>query len=131
MTILISNDDGIEAPGIAMLVEALAGIDELVVVAPRENRSGIGHAVTFDSPVKIEEMPPAPCGAQRIAVYGTPADSVKYAIKKHLIERPGLVVTGVNRGLNVGVNVLYSGTIGAAFEGLIHGINAVAVSASY
>lgn len=131
MAILLSNDDGIEAPGMALLLEALSDEEELVVVAPLENRSGIGHAVTFDRPVRVKTFPDMPSGVKRVAVDGTPADAVKFALKHHMPEHPSLVISGVNHGLNVGVNVLYSGTLGAAFEALIHGVDALAVSVGY
>jgi 5'-nucleotidase len=129
--ILLSNDDGVNADGLAMLAESLMGRFELEIAAPLRNRSGIGHAVTFDRPIEVVTMPPFRGTVKRVAIDGTPADAVKFAIKHHLDNRPELVVTGVNNGPNVGVNILYSGTVGAAFEALIHGICAVATSVEH
>ena len=128
MTFLISNDDGINAPGLAQLVDAIADMAECLIVAPDRNRSGIGHAVTFDRSISVSEHPDHARGSRRIAVDGTPADAVKFGIKQVLSKPPALAVTGINDGPNLGVNVLYSGTVGAALEANIHGVSSVSVS---
>ncbi len=128
MAVLLTNDDGIEAAGLRRLADALKGIGDLIVVAPAVNRSGVGHAITLDRAVKIREIPPETGCLSRLSVDGTPADAVKFAVKHHIGGLPDLVVSGINPGPNVGVNILYSGTVGAALEALLQGVSAVAVS---
>lgn len=130
MTILLTNDDGIDASGLAALCEALSGLDDLAVVAPRFNNSGIGHAITIHKSIRVKKLKPRKGEVVRASVQGTPADAVKFALRRLIPETPRLVVSGINLGPNVGVNVLYSGTLGAAFEGLIGGVSALAVSVS-
>ncbi len=132
MRILLTNDDGIYAPGMAALYQAMAGLGELHVVAPLSVRSAMSHAVTFHRPMETrtvtvndEKGQPLFTG---IAVDGQPADCVKLAVH-HLVPQPiDLVVSGINSGANVGVNVFYSGTVGAAREAAIWGMPAIAVS---
>lgn len=131
MAILITNDDGIEAPGIAELVNALKGLDELFVAAPATNRSGVGMAITLGQDIALRTYESGPGGAKAISVGGTPADAVKYALQKWLKTPPALVVSGINPGPNLGQNVRCSGTLGAAFEALVAGIPAVAVSTAH
>lgn len=127
--ILISNDDGIDAPGIRMLASALVGLGELYVVAPMTEQSAVGHAITVRDPVRARPWPfEAADVAAAYAVTGTPADCVKLAIDKLVPRRPDLVVSGINQGPNAAVNVIYSGTVSAATEAAILGIDAVAVS---
>ncbi len=128
MTLLITNDDGIEAPGIAHLTLAMSGIDTVFVAAPLKNCSAIGHAITIDRDICVKSFSPKHGAQQRLGVDGTPADAVKYALKHHWHTLPDLVVSGINAGPNVGYNVHYSGTVGAAFEALFHGVSSVAVS---
>jgi len=130
MTILLTNDDGIHAPGLAHLTAALAGLDELVVVAPERNASGVGHSITLDHEIIVRHLDAGLHGERRVSVGGTPADAVKFAMKHELGALPRLVVSGINAGPNVGVNVLYSGTVGAALEALIQGVSSVAVSSA-
>ncbi len=128
--ILLCNDDGITAPGIQALAAALDGLGDLYVVAPESEQSAVGHAITVRDPVRAHEVdfssPSGPLPAW--AVTGTPTDSVKLACHELLDERPDLVVSGINHGPNTAVNVLYSGTVSAATEASILGIDAVAVS---
>lgn len=129
--ILISNDDGISAPGILALAEAIAPLGEIVVVAPATEQSAVGHAITVRRPIRAHEYAfQLADGSQptAFAVDGTPADCVKLAIDQLLPRRPDLVVSGINQGPNAAVNVIYSGTVSAATEGSILGIDAIAFS---
>ncbi|WP_457653093.1 5'/3'-nucleotidase SurE [Rhodocaloribacter sp.] len=127
--ILISNDDGIDAPGLRALASALAGLGDLCVVAPLTEQSAVGHAITVRDPVRARPWPfETPDVVAAYAVTGTPADCVKLAIDKLVPRRPDLVVSGINQGPNAAVNVIYSGTVSAATEAAILGIDAVAVS---
>ena len=128
--ILISNDDGITAPGIAVLVRVMRRIGEVVVVAPDSPQSGMGHAITVGNPLRLD--PSRLFEAQGVEAYecsGTPADCVKLA-KHHVLKdrRPDLVVSGINHGSNSSVNVLYSGTMSAAIEAAIEGLPAIGFS---
>jgi 5'-nucleotidase len=127
MLILLTNDDGIFAPGLAAMEPALRGIGEVSVVAPSTEQSGVGHAITFLTPLTAKEVFE---GDRRRgwAVDGSPADAVKLGISEFCPRRPDLVVSGINSGLNAGINVLYSGTVAAAIEGAFFGITSVAVS---
>jgi 5'-nucleotidase len=132
MTILISNDDGIEAPGLAALCEALAGLDDLLVCAPAKNHSGAGSALTVTSAIHAEPFPDGPRGERRYAVHGTPVDAVKFGLVQIMKpEKPRLVVSGINYGPNIGQNVRYSGTVGAALEGAWAGIPSLATSSDF
>jgi 5'-nucleotidase len=128
--ILLCNDDGITAPGIQALADALDPIGTLSVVAPESEQSAVGHAITVRDPVRAHEAEfstssgPVPAWA----VAGTPTDSVKLACHELLDDRPDLVVSGINHGPNTAVNVLYSGTVSAATEASILGLDAVAIS---
>ena len=123
MRILLSNDDGIDAPGILALERALASIGEVWTVAPAAQQSAKSHALSMHKPVRVE-----PRGERRFAVAGTPADSVYVAVHHLLPEKPDLVLSGINRGANIGQDVHYSGTVAAAREGVLLGIPALAVS---
>jgi len=128
MRILITNDDGINAPGLAVLetiARELAGPSgEVWTVAPAFEQSGVAHCISYTHPTMIAEL-----GPRRFAAEGTPADCVLAGLY-HVMKdaRPDLVLSGVNRGNNAGENVLYSGTIGAAMEAALHGLRAVALS---
>ena len=128
--ILVANDDGIDAAGIAALAAALDGLGTVAVVAPFEEQSAVGHAITVRDPMRVHvwafDGPRGPVWAR--AVTGTPADCVKIAVQKLLPRRPDLVVSGINHGPNTAVNVLYSGTVSAATEAAILGIPSMAVS---
>lgn len=127
MRILLTNDDGVHSPGIRALAEALVGIAELLVVAPEAQQSASGHAITLHKPLRLNETR---VGALEIEAYGsngTPADCVILGVLA-APPRPDLVISGINAGANLGEEVLYSGTVSAAMEGLLHGIPAVAIS---
>lgn len=127
MNILLSNDDGILAPGISAMYEGLAGLGEVTVAAPDSVQSASAHGITILKAINV----------QRVHVHdrfhgwsvgGRPADCVKIAVAELMVEKPDLVVSGVNDGANVSINVLYSGTVAAAAEGALLGFPAVAVS---
>ena len=123
LRILISNDDGIDAPGLRALEVALEGLGEIWVVAPATGQSAKSHALTMHEPLEIQER-----GPRRLAVTGTPADSVYVAVHRVLTDLPDIVVSGINRGANIGEDVHYSGTVAAAREGVLLGVSALAVS---
>jgi 5'-nucleotidase len=124
--ILITNDDGIHAPGLRALVAAMTGLGAVTVVAPSQERSAAAQSLTLRQPIYYDQI-----AEREYAVEGTPADSMILAFHSLLKERPDVVVSGINRGGNVGENVYYSGTVGAAMEGAINGVAAVAVSVAY
>ncbi len=121
--ILISNDDGIEAPGIRALEESVREFGEVVVIAPAEEQSAKSHSITVRRPIRVERLAP-----NRIAIHGTPADCVLLAMRGFLDSKPDIVISGVNYGLNLGSDVVYSGTVAAAREAAIMGVPAFAVS---
>ena len=128
--ILLTNDDGIYAPGLAAMERALAALGDVCVVAPATEQSGVGHSITFLSPLVVQEV----YEGNRFrgwAVEGSPADCVKLGIAEFCPRRPDLVISGINGGLNAGINVLYSGTVAAAIEGAFFEITSVAVSLEY
>jgi 5'-nucleotidase len=129
MKILLTNDDGIYAPGLAAMERALKRLGEVHVVAPAIEQSGVGHSITFLSPLMAKEVFD---GDRRRgwAVEGSPADCVKLGVSEFCRD-PDLIVSGINGGLNVGINVLYSGTVAGATEGAVFGITSVAVSLEY
>jgi len=127
MRILATNDDGILAPGLEAMRRALVGFGEVTVVAPTTAQSAVGHAITLADPIRCHRMDLSG-GGVGYAVEGRPADCVKLAVLELLPERPDLVVSGINLGANVGINILYSGTVAAAVEGAFYGIPSVAVS---
>ena len=127
--ILTTNDDGIRAPGLAALVRAMKRIGRVFVVAPERERSAVGHAITMTDPLRIwRENVPGLDGVEAYAVDGTPADTVKVAVKAFDDYRPDAVVSGINLGGNYGTNVIYSGTVSAATEGTILGVPSFAIS---
>jgi len=122
--ILVTNDDGFSSQGISALMTALEGLGELWMVAPDGEQSAVSHALTLDRPLRVRRV-----AERRFAVNGTPTDCVTLGISNLLGDRPpDLVVSGINRGGNMGVDVHYSGTVSAAFEGVILGYPAIAVS---
>ncbi len=121
--ILVSNDDGILAPGLAALAEAVQDLGDIVVCAPETERSGASHAISLHSHLRADEIRPG-----WFRVNGTPVDCVYLAALHLCPRRPDLVVSGVNPGYNLGSDVFYSGTVGAAAEGFIRGASAIAVS---
>ena len=127
MRILLTNDDGILAPGLAALRRVLTNIGDVTVAAPDTVQSAAGHAITIRDPLMVKKVH-AHNEFHGWAVAGRPADCVKLAVKVLMDEQPDLVVSGINDGANVSVNVLYSGTVAAAAEGAMLGIPSVAVS---
>ncbi len=127
MRILLTNDDGIHAPGLAVL-EAIARTfsDDIWIVAPAEEQSGAGHSLTLGRPVRLRQF-----DERRFAVSGTPTDSVMMALRKVMPSPPDLILSGVNRGANLGDDVTYSGTVSAAIEGALAGIRSIALSQVY
>ena len=123
MKILLSNDDGYLAPGLAVLRSALEDVAELMVVAPGSNHSGASNALTLDRPLRVQQIE-----SNFYAINGTPADCVHIALTGLLDEKPDLVVSGINSGANLGDDTLYSGTVAAAMEGRFLGLPAIAVS---
>lgn len=123
LSIVVSNDDGVHAPGLAVLAAALAPLGRVTVVAPDRNRSGASNSLTLDTPVRVNRLPNG-----FLYVNGTPTDCVHLAITGLLDEAPDLVVSGINKGANLGDDVLYSGTVAAAMEGRFLGRPAIAVS---
>ena len=121
--ILVTNDDGIHAPGIQSLAEALRTIGEVAVVAPDRERSAVGHALTLHHPLRATRL-----GPDIFAVDGTPTDCVNLGIHNLISFKPDLVVSGINRGSNLGDDVTYSGTVSAAMEATLMGIPSFAVS---
>lgn len=127
MKILLCNDDGIHAPGIHALHDAVRDLGDVHVVAPDGERSAIGHGITLSKPLHARSWPP---GGPHFgtAVGGTPADCVKLAVSRLLDPPPQLILSGINLGPNAGISVLYSGTVSAATEGVIMGVPAMAIS---
>lgn len=123
MRILLSNDDGYFAPGLAALAEALAGLGEIVVVAPEQNRSGASNSLTLDRPLFLKQ---AASGFH--FVNGTPTDCVHLAVTGMLDTLPDIIVSGINNGANMGDDTIYSGTVAAATEGFLLGIPSIAIS---
>lgn len=127
MRILLTNDDGIHAPGLEVLEQIAARFsDDVWICAPSEEQSGAGHSLTLTRPVRLRQH-----DARRFSVTGTPTDAVTMALRKILPGPPDLILSGVNRGGNIGDDVTYSGTVAAAFEGAIAGIRAIALSQVY
>lgn len=127
--ILVVNDDGITAPGIRALVEAVSTLGEVVVVAPDSPQSGMGHAITINKPLRLTKVNTFDdLGIASYHCSGTPADCVKIAVDKVMHRHPDLCVSGVNHGSNSSINVLYSGTMSAAVEASLEGIPAVGFS---
>ena len=128
MKFLVTNDDGIHAEGLIQLAASLATLGDVTVVAPDSERSATGHAITMHFPLRVREVKLPGPKVQAYAVDGTPADCVKLGIDELLDERPDFVFTGINRGANLGTDVLYSGTVSAAIEGCIMGVRSAAFS---
>ncbi|MEM6758374.1 MAG: 5'/3'-nucleotidase SurE [Pseudomonadota bacterium] len=127
MRILITNDDGISAPGLSVMEEIAATIsDDIWIVAPAFEQSGVGHCISYARPFMIQQI-----GARRIAVEGSPADCVLAGLHEVLPDAPDLILSGVNRGNNSAENALYSGTLGAAIEGSLQGVLSIALSQFY
>jgi len=121
--ILITNDDGIYAPGLKALESGLTGVGEVTVVAPDREMSASSQSISVHAPLRVHKL-----DEHRMAVTGTPADTVILALYKLLPQKPDLVVSGINPGGNLGENVIYSGTVAAAMEATLHGVPAFAIS---
>ncbi len=127
MRILLTNDDGIHAPGLDVL-EAIARqfSDDIWIVAPAEEQSGAGHSLTLSRPVRLRQH-----SERRFSVSGTPTDAVMMALREVMPDAPDVILSGVNRGANLGDDVTYSGTVSAAIEGALAGIRSIALSQVY
>ena len=121
--ILVTNDDGVHSAGLAALYNTMKGLGEAYIVAPDRERSAAGHSLTMHRPLKAEEIREGV-----FSVNGTPTDCVTLGINKLLPEKPGLVVSGMNKGANLGDDITYSGTVAAAIEGTIFGVPSIAFS---
>lgn len=127
MRILLTNDDGVHAPGLKVLEEiARQFSDDIWICAPSEEQSGAGHSLTLTRPVRLQQL-----GERRFAVTGTPTDSVMMALRTVMPSPPDIILSGVNRGANLGDDVTYSGTVSAAIEGALAGIRSIAFSQVY
>lgn len=121
--VLLTNDDGSEARGLQSLKEAVESLGKVVVVAPSEERSGVGHGLTIRQPLRVTDL-----GKDLYSLTGTPVDCVIFALRKLLNEPPDLIISGINHGANLGDDVHYSGTVAAAREAALYGIPAIAAS---
>lgn len=127
MRILLTNDDGIRAPGLAVLEEiARQFSDDIWICAPDEEQSGMGHALTLSAPIRLRQH-----GERRFSVSGTPTDAVTMGLRKVVPAPPDLILSGVNRGANLADDITYSGTVSAAIEGALAGIKSIALSQVY
>lgn len=127
LKILVSNDDGIDSPGIYALVHELQKLGDVTVVAPDRQQSAVGHSLTISSPLRA--TPFKRDGEMfGFAINGSPSDSVKLALSGLLDYKPDLLVSGINHGKNTAVNIIYSGTVSAAAEGMLSGVKSMAVS---
>ena len=121
--ILVTNDDGVYAPGVRALFEAMRSLGEAVIVAPERDNSAVSHALTMNRPLRVMEL--------ENSIYtldGTPTDCVTLAVNKILPAKPDLIVSGINPGANLGDDISYSGTVSAAIEGTMYGIPSLAFS---
>jgi 5'-nucleotidase len=125
--ILVSNDDGVRAPGLAAVAQILQAIGDVTVVAPSENQSGKGHSITVSGPIIREDITLS-SGLKAIGLSTTPASAVHIALRNIMTPRPDLVVSGINRGYNLAYSAYVSGTLGAARQAAMHGVPAVAAS---
>ena len=127
MRILLTNDDGINAPGLDVLERIARKLsDDIWICAPSEEQSGAGHSLTLTRPIRVHQH-----AERRFSVTGTPTDAVTMALKKLMPQPPDLILSGVNRGANLGDDVTYSGTVSAAIEGALAGIRSIALSQVY
>src|SRR5512139_3653086 len=123
LKILVTNDDGIHSQGIILLAKALQGVGDVVVIAPDREKSATAHSLTLHRPLRVEKIK-----KNLYAVDGTPADCIHLGVNTILPKRPQLIVSGINKGGNLGDDVIYSGTVSAAFEGTLLGIPSFAIS---
>ena len=131
MRILLTNDDGVYAPGLRALHKELVKIGDVIVVAPATEQSAVGHSITLMTPLLVQEVLDDDNRKLGWAVEGRPADCVKLALLELLPEPPDVLVSGLNAGSNAGINVLYSGTVAAAIEGAFFRRTSIAVSLEY
>jgi len=124
--ILVTNDDGYFSPGLRALAASLGALGEVTIVAPQTEASAVGHALTLRRPLRLEQIEP-----HVYAVDGTPTDCVNIALHEVMKQKPDLIVSGINKGLNIGDDVTYSGTVAGAFEGALLGYQAIAVSLKF
>src|SRR6195952_3444505 len=127
-TILITNDDGVTAPGIKALIEAVKDMGDVTVVAPDKAQSGMGHAITIGHPLRMTQLHNLYEGVQVWQTNGTPVDCVKLAVDKILHRKPDICLSGINHGANHSINVIYSGTMSAAVEAAIESIPSIGFS---
>lgn len=130
MRFLLTNDDGVFAPGLQAMEARCSELGPFEICAPATEQSGVGHAITYLTPLTYKEVF-RDGGQKAFAVDGSPADCVKLGISELCASRPDVVISGINSGLNAGINVLYSGTVAAAIEGAFFGITSFAVSLEY
>jgi len=128
LRILVTNDDGITAPGLWALVKEIAKVGEVIVVAPDREQSAVGTSVTLHQPLRVRAVRPVLQGIKTYTVEGTPADSVIIALKLLLSRDVDLLLSGINEGPNLGNDVLISGTVGAALQGHFYGLSSIAIS---
>jgi 5'-nucleotidase len=126
--ILVTNDDGITAPGIRSLVNAVKDLGDVVIVAPDKPQSGMGHAITIGVPLRLDKVKDFFDGAEAWQTNGTPVDCVKLAVDKILHRKPDICLSGINHGANHSINVIYSGTMSAAMEASIESIPSIGFS---
>jgi 5'-nucleotidase len=127
MRILVTNDDGIRAPGVQALAQKMSELGEVALIAPLEEKSAIGHGITIRDPICVHKMK-IDGVSQAWGVNGTPADCVKLGLTELFVGKCDLIVSGINNGPNLGTDVLYSGTVSAAIEGVILGVPSMAIS---
>lgn len=128
MRILITNDDGINSTGLHMLVKEMEKDNEVIIAAPDSERSACGHSVTLHKPIAVREINIDGIKSKAFAIFGTPADCVKIGMDKIMDGKIDMVMSGINRGLNLGYDVIYSGTVSAAMESAIYKVPSIAVS---
>src|SRR5207302_390766 len=126
--ILVTNDDGVDSPGLSALARALKTVDDVCVIAPNRNWTAAGHTKTLDRPLRVTELTLPHTRQAAFSSDGSPSDCVALAFLGLAPERPRLVVSGINTGPNLGSDVTYSGTVSAAMEGVVSGVPAIAVS---
>ena len=126
-SILITNDDGIDSSGIYALWQAMCEIGNPIIVAPSKEQSAASHSITLNRPLNVKYIS-RNCGFKGWSVNGTPADCTKLGVKTILDQKPDLIISGINQGANLGVNLIYSGTLSAATEGALLGIPSIAIS---
>ena len=128
MKILVTNDDGIDAPGLQVVARELQKVGQVIVAAPQQEQSGVGTSISLRQPIKVNKLKPWWEGIEAYSVEGTPSDSVIIAIQSLFPGEIDLVVSGINRGPNIGHDIFVSGTVSAALQGYLHGIPSMAIS---